>query len=248
MAGHACFVLDVEDVVGGDGAVTSDPLGDKGLVDAQLVGKGSVTASDFNGASNRGLVHGPDFSDAKCSSQELRWSRSAKVTNSIAAMSKAPSTPEAAALSDGIRSASITKAAIADHMDVSPGMVSQWCSGHRPVPADKATRLAKLLGLDPRQISAAFRGVSDSSEGNVVPLRRDQPLDPRSQELVIARLENDVHALNIAVGTLAAVMVSHRPAEALDAVAALRRRVPAKFQDRGFVHELIALLDKAAKR
>lgn len=170
--------------------------------------------------------------------------------DSIANMPKspAPTPPEARILATAIDSCRMTKAAIADQIGVSPSMVSQWVSGHRPVPADKASPLAKLIGADPTTISRAFREVSDSSEGNVVPIRQNMELDQRDQSLVIARLENDVHALNLAVGALTAVMVTHRPAEAADAAAALRRRVPAKFRDRGFVHELIALLDKAGKR
>lgn len=170
---------------------------------------------------------------------------------SIANMPKkpaAPSTSEARILSTAIESARITKAAIAEHLRVTPATVSQWASGHRPVPADKAARLGMLVNAQPETLSRAYRELSESNAGNVVPVRQSTEVDQRDPALVIARLENDIHALNLAVGALTAVMVAHRPAEASDAAAALRRRVPAKFRDRGLVHELIELLDKAGAR
>lgn len=156
-----------------------------------------------------------------------------------------PRPPEAVALEAAIKASKMKKAAIAEQMDVHPSFISQWCAGTRPVPADKAVRLGKLLGVDPKQISAAFREVQ-ASVGNVVQLKTEGR-DSRPYELVISRLENDVHALNLALGALASVMVVHRPAEAADAASALRRLVPGKFQDKGFVHELIALLEKQPK-
>ena len=51
----------------------------------------------------------------------------------------------------------------------------------------------------------------------------------------------------VRLDALTAAMVSHRPAEARDVAAALRRRVPAKFRDKGFLSELVAMLEKAGK-
>lgn len=173
-------------------------------------------------------------------------------TDSIARMAtkksqtKPAPPPEAIALDQAIKRQRLKKAAIAEHLDVHPSYVSQMVSGLRPVPADMAVPLAKLLDADPKLISKAFREVQ-SSGGNVVPFRTPGEADDRPYELVIARLENDVHALNLALGALASVMVVHRPAEAADAAATLRRLVPAKFLGKGFVHELIALLEKQPK-
>lgn len=172
--------------------------------------------------------------------------------NSIASMPKPPKKPtptaQSLALTAAINKAKLTKAAIAEHAGVSPPMVSQWASGHRPVPADKARRLGELLGIAPERISASFASVAEHEPGNVVPLRKgaesEQPLRP---DLVIARLQNDVDALRYALAALVSVMTVHRPAEAEAAAKAIRRAVPAKFRDQGFVHELVAVLDRAPK-
>lgn len=151
-------------------------------------------------------------------------------------------TPESKAIAAAIERLSIARAAIAERMDVSPGMVSQWASGRRPVAAERAPKLAAILGLDPKQISADYRNV-EAAQGNVIPIRKtDYAMDTRETSLAIARLENDVHALNLALAALVTVMVNHRPAEAGDVVALIRRRVPAKFRDRGLLGELLAAM------
>lgn len=153
-------------------------------------------------------------------------------------------TAESRRIAAAIDKSEMSKAALADAVGVTPSAVSQWASGHRPVPADKAPKLARLLGMDPSDVSAAFRQVSESSHGSAVPLRADQTDD---QGLIIARLQNDVHALNMALGALASVMVMHRPAEALEVSSALRRQVPKKYRDQGMVAELIELLGRASR-
>lgn len=172
--------------------------------------------------------------------------------NSIANMPKkttpAPSpTPESRAFKAALDSCGMTQAAYSEALGVSSSLVAQWASGHRPIPAKRAQRAGELAGIDPRAISASYREVSESSGGNVVPIRRGQPIDERDSSLAIARLENDVHALNLAVGALAAAMVSHRPAEARDVAALIRRKAPAKFRDQGYLGALIAMLEKAGK-
>lgn len=171
--------------------------------------------------------------------------------NSIASMAKTPEKPrpsaQSLALTAAINASRITKAAIAEQVGVSAGMVSQWASGHRPVPAGKARKLAEVLGVkDPKRISAAFAEVAENERSNVVPLRQvsDQPLRP---ELVIARLQNDVDALRYGMAALVATMTFHRPSEAEAAAKAIRRNVPAKFRDQGFLAELLAVLDRAPK-
>jgi hypothetical protein len=69
--------------------------------------------------------------------------------------------------------------------------------------------------------------------------------DERSSGLQIARLENDIHAINMALGTLMATMVEHRPAEAVEAAAALRKKSPKEYVDQGLILELIEVLEKA---
>jgi hypothetical protein len=69
--------------------------------------------------------------------------------------------------------------------------------------------------------------------------------DDRSTDLKIARLENDVHVLNIVLGTLVATMVDHRPAEAQDAAAALKKATPAKYLEGDLIQGLIEVLEHA---
>lgn len=68
-----------------------------------------------------------------------------------------PQTREARILTDAIARSEITKAVLAEALEVTPGFVSQFASGHRPVPWQKAEPLAALLGLDPADISVEYR-------------------------------------------------------------------------------------------
>lgn len=172
--------------------------------------------------------------------------------NSIATMSNPKKnngpTAQSLALTAAIRRSKVTQMAVAEVADVTPGLVSQWATGHRPVPAGKARKVAEFLGIkDPSKISAGYGVVAENEGSNVLPLRRPEGEHALRPDLVIARLQNDVDALRYALAALVAVMTVHRPAEAADAVKAIRRSVPAKFRDQGFVHELTAVLDRASK-
>lgn len=164
---------------------------------------------------------------------------------SIAFMPKnPPSTPHSRAIAAAMKASGLSDAAIANEVGVSPGMVYQWKTARRPVPAPKARILADVLKVsDPGTLSAAYGEVAGNEGGNVVAL----PSQPIKPELAQSRVENDIDALRYAVSALVATMVIHRPAEAVDAAAAIRRQVPAKFLDRGFVQSLLAKLDVAAK-
>ena len=72
-----------------------------------------------------------------------------------------PQTPEGRALTAAIAASGHTQAQLAEKLDVSPGFISQFASGHRPVPWDKAELLAPLLGLDAGKISAEYRRISE---------------------------------------------------------------------------------------
>jgi len=150
-------------------------------------------------------------------------------------------------LAAAFNSSGLTKAAVAKHMGVSDGMVSQWVSGHRPVPPDKAPRLGKLLDIDPVKISAKYAQISEADTGNVVPLHKHRPSgdDERRPDLVIARLENDVDSLRYALAALVTVMAVHRPAEGADVAKAIRKHVPAKFVKQGYLAELLKALGAA---
>lgn len=172
--------------------------------------------------------------------------------NSIASMStkKPPPSPtkESLVLKAAFDSTGLTQAAIARKLDVTPGLIWQWLNGNTAVPANKAVRLAEIVSTDPRKISAAYADVHQHEPGNVVPIRA--PLsgeDARRPDLVIARLENDVTALNYALAALIATMTAHRPTEARDAASTIRKSVPAKFRDKGLLHELLQTMDRAGK-
>jgi predicted transcriptional regulator len=173
-------------------------------------------------------------------------------------------TKESRALAAAIAESGLTKAAIAEQLDVSPGMVSQWASGHRPVSFGQALGLSAILRIaDPASISAAFAELQDQLEASnagatvsdgQVTKRRVKSLgrmpaisgmsdvDP---ELAIHRLENDVYALNLALGALTSVMVAHRPAEAQAAAAAMKRNIPSSYRDTGLIQQLISVLERA---
>lgn len=169
--------------------------------------------------------------------------------NSIATMPNRTRTltAEALALKAAIKHSGLKNGPIAEHLGVSEGLISQWTTGHRPVPADKARPLAKLLGVkDPGLLSAAFNLTMAVHDEGVayLPALKDRAMRP---DLVIARLENDIDALRYTVAALVATMTVHRPAEAADAARALRRMVPARFRESGLVHELASILERAEK-
>lgn len=169
--------------------------------------------------------------------------------NSIAFMpkNKQAATPTKESLVITAALADTTKSAVAKHMGVSDGLIYQWASGRRPVPAHQAPRLAKCLGVsDPAAVSAAYAKVQQSTIGNVVPMPNAKDADQRRSDLVIARLENDVDSLRFALAAMTAVMKAHRPTEAADAAKTIRRRVPAKFVNQGFLHELLQVLEAGA--
>ncbi|HDS1649038.1 TPA: helix-turn-helix transcriptional regulator [Stenotrophomonas maltophilia] len=168
--------------------------------------------------------------------------------NSIAFMTtKAPEpTRESRILAAAVEESGQKKKDIADAAGVSPAELYQWATARRPVPAERAATLARVLGIeDPSSISIGYAEIAASTDGALA--LASAPSSRASEvpsDLSIARLQNDVHALSLALGALTTVMVAHRPAEAQDVASALRRNVPAKFRDRGLIQELIQVLEK----
>lgn len=167
--------------------------------------------------------------------------------NSIACMSaKNPSpTKESLTLAAAIDSSGMKKKDIAESAGVTPPELYQWETARRPVPPERAAQLARVLGIkDPSAISAGYAEVAANANGALALAVDSQRESEAPADLAIARLQNDVHALSLALGALTTVMVAHRPTEAKDVASALRRNVPAKFRDRGLVYELIQVLEK----
>jgi DNA-binding transcriptional regulator YdaS (Cro superfamily) len=161
-------------------------------------------------------------------------------------MNKTPKKPqptkESMLIAASIVSSGMTKAAIAKELDVEPANVSHWASATRPVPADKAVGLARLLEVEPEAVSAAYAKIAVSGGSSVQSKAASEALRP---DLEIARLQNDIHALNLALASMVAVMTQHRPAEAKVVASTIRKSVPRKFRDQGLVHELLTTLDQA---
>jgi transcriptional regulator with XRE-family HTH domain len=77
--------------------------------------------------------------------------------------------------------------------------------------------------------------------GEVVEL----PAPALSPDETIRRLQNDVRALNYALGAMVAAMTRHRPTEAKAVADLLRRRAPEQYLDYGLLPALLATLDAA---
>lgn len=158
-------------------------------------------------------------------------------------------TKEALRLKAAIDASDYTQADIAANLEVDPTLVSQWCRSVRPVSIANAKALADMLGIeDPGQISKPWRDAQMIGVGQAVPKLAPEEEDARRPELVIARLENDVHALSLALATIVSVMVVHRPAEAADAAEAMRKQIPRKWRDKGLLAEILQTLDLAPRR
>lgn len=165
--------------------------------------------------------------------------------NSIASMSEGKQlTKEAMAIVAAMAEKRLKNVDVALELGLeNPSNVSQWRTSERPVPPQYAVALAAMLGLKPEQVSAGYAQLQVAGAVAVNPdTAGDVKLRP---DLEIARLQNDIHALNLALGALVVTMTRHRPTEAKDAAAAMRKVIPKKFRDRGLVHELLTTLDQA---
>jgi transcriptional regulator with XRE-family HTH domain len=161
-------------------------------------------------------------------------------------MGKTTTTPESRALAAAFKGKPrgfVSK--VARQIGVEPNNISHWIHGRRPVPAVYARPLAKALGLaDPCVISSAFAGVAASEPSNVVAHPAELVLRP---ELVAARTANDIDAMRYILSAMVTAMLVHSPTEAADFSRLLRAHAPAKFQGRGFLGELLAIVESGAQ-
>lgn len=73
-----------------------------------------------------------------------------------------PTTIEAARINEAIEALGVGgKARVAEALELTPGAVSQFASGHRPVPWGRAEALAREIGLTAYEISAEYRRIAD---------------------------------------------------------------------------------------
>lgn len=69
-----------------------------------------------------------------------------------------PTTPEAKLLTDALKAKGKgAQADVAIALELTPGAISQYASGNRPVPWDRAEALAKEVGLSASAISTEYR-------------------------------------------------------------------------------------------
>jgi len=165
--------------------------------------------------------------------------------NSIAYMDKPKRKPtaESVALDSAMISHGVQNAALARHVKVSDGLVSQWRRGWRPVPAHHAPRVASFLDIpNPGLISAEYTQVRLAQSSNAVPEIGTASV---SDDLRVRRLEGAVDSLRYAVSAIATAAVTHRQAEARDVAKLIRKHVPGKLVRTGFLAELLQALDKA---
>jgi transcriptional regulator with XRE-family HTH domain len=148
-----------------------------------------------------------------------------------------PATKEAMAIQAGAATAGLSQAAIAEMFGLQSAAVQQWFNGSRPVPIKYVPKLAHLIDVPAEKISPRYVEVA-SEVAELAP-------DARRAELAESRIANDIEALRYALAGIVAITVKHRPAEASAVAAQLRRTVPRKFLQRGFVHGLLETLDKA---
>ncbi|AWB80081.1 helix-turn-helix domain-containing protein [Stenotrophomonas maltophilia group sp. CASM26] len=73
-----------------------------------------------------------------------------------------PKTAEGRAIAEAITRAGLTQALVAERLEVTPSFISQFSTGLRPVPWDKAEALADVLGLQPQEVSAEYARLMDS--------------------------------------------------------------------------------------
>lgn len=125
---------------------------------------------------------------------------------------------------------------IAGALGVTPGLVSAWSTGRKPVPATRAQPLADELGnVAPEAISEAYALIARQAGGKVLPMPGTPAVRP---ELALNRVENDIDSLRWFATVLVDVMRRHRQAEAADVLETIQRKVPRKFRDNGFLLEL----------
>ena len=156
-------------------------------------------------------------------------------------MPRKPAAPtqQSRALVAAMKARNLGNVDIANAAGVTPGAVSHWVTGHRPVPPEKAQAVSDLLGIKAETISPRFAAIYTQA----VP---DIAANGEPSALTINRLENGIDAMRLALGVMAGVMLRHRPVEAADVAKTIRKKLPGKFVNQGFVKELLEVLEAGA--
>ena len=112
--------------------------------------------------------------------------------------------------------------------------IGHYFSGRNAVPSEIAPELARGLGLEPEEISEAYRAVM--AKAGRAPAMSD------AQE-AIGELRNELRAQGAIIGVMALVMASHRPREAAELRAELQNRLPPDVASTQAARGLAAALD-----
>lgn len=72
-----------------------------------------------------------------------------------------PKTTEGRTIAEAIARSGLTQAVVAERLEVTPSFISQFATGLRPVPWDKAEALAEVLGMQPQEISVEYARLMD---------------------------------------------------------------------------------------
>lgn len=119
--------------------------------------------------------------------------------------------------------------------------VYQWMSDTvKPdkVRAATVTKVCRVLGINRDWLLHGRGPMADSAT--------DQDA-AEAQAEALKTLQQDVHALRLTLSAMAAVMVSHRPAEAADLVKALKK-LPEDYSQKGLAKALAEVLEPAVER
>lgn len=148
-------------------------------------------------------------------------------------------TSEAKIIKGRMSDLGISAETVAARLDVSGGMVSQWRRGYRPVAANHAVALAKLLQVDdPSDISPAWRDIyRDVVDFYGLARNRERIMKSSADEL--KELQRQIDELQLVLAANAVTMTEHRPAEARDFAALIRKRTTPQEARGGFVADLL---------
>ncbi|ARO68355.1 hypothetical protein B9J09_04230 [Xylella fastidiosa subsp. pauca] len=96
-----------------------------------------------------------------------------------------PKTKEGRVITEGINHSDYTQAKLAEELDVTPGFVSQFATGHRPVPWNKAEELAARIRRKPEEISEEYRKIKTHFEKvlNEAPNEKNTKANPTPAEI-----------------------------------------------------------------
>lgn len=142
----------------------SDPLRDQAGVDLQnssqsnLASDGAYCFGDLVHSANLARLSTPVNRFSKCTARK-------EPIGFLTMVAPISPDPEKAQISELlkklIREKGYTHQSFSDAIGVSPGLVSQWATNRGMVPAERALKVASLLGTEPEIISPSWRELRD---------------------------------------------------------------------------------------